>query len=303
MPPNLLDQLVGGLLGPAPAPAPAVPAAPAAPPAPAAAAKAPSNAAPVATRPVVASSRPAVRGAAASIPRTGPRSTVGLLEALRTLQSVGIGAQDAAVVGMGSFPVGGLARYRDDWMEPRYTPRPHPHMGTDVFASRGTPVRAPGDGVVKFTNEATGGKSAYVTTADKTFFYMTHLEGFNKRLRSGQRVGRGDVVGYVGSSGNASGSSPHLHFEVHPRGGGAVNPKPLLDSWMDAAVAGIPALLAAHTPVSAAPLVPMTPLPGSPAALSAASPTLGDALSSLAAALLLPLTPAPIGGLMAGAPS
>jgi len=296
--PNLLEALVSGLLAPPPPPPPAAVPAPA--PAPA------SAVAPVAPPPAPARPAPAPAPAVSKartaavrtyVPRTGPRSTVALLEALRALEGIGITRQDAAVMGMGSFPVGGLARYRDDWMEPRYTPTPHPHWGTDVFAARGTPVRAPTDGVVRFTNEATGGKSAYVTSADKTFYYMTHLEGFNKRLRSGQRVIRGDVVGYVGSTGNASGGTPHLHFEVHPRGGGPVNPKPYLDQWMDEALTGIPALVAERTPVPPATPVPAPVTgPGPPA-------TLAESVSALAAALLLPLTPAPIGGLVATAPA
>ena len=232
--------------------------------------------------------------------RSGPRTTAALLDALTILGDLGIKSQDAAIVGMGGFPVGGLARYRDDFLEPRYTPRPHPHMGTDVFAARGTPVRAPAAGTLRFTNEATGGKSAYVTTGDKTFFYMTHLDGFNKALRSGQQVARGDVVGYVGSTGNASGSSPHVHFEIHPRGGGAINPKPFLDSWLDEALVGVPQLVAARTPVQA---IPMTPLPGTPLVAPADPLGLGGVVSTLAAALLLPLTPSPIGGLMAGQPA
>lgn len=289
--PNLLEQIVVGLLAPAPAPAAPV-AAPV--PVPAAPTKviAPARTAPAAARVVAA--KPGVRPV--SGPRSGPRTTTGLLEALRSLGAVGIAPSEATALGMGGFPVGGVARYRDDWMEPRFTPNPHPHMGNDIFAARGTPVRAPSDGVVKFTNEATGGKSAYVTTGDKTFYYMTHLDGFNKRLRSGQRVKQGDLVGYVGSSGNASGDAPHVHFEIHPRGGAAVNPKPFLDAWLSEAEAGVPILLAARSAVVAPPAAS----PAGPAAVTAPAPTLADSVTALAAALLLPLTPGPIGTMVVG---
>lgn len=190
--------------------------------------------------------------------------------------------------------MGGVAQYRDDWMEPRFTPTPHPHMGNDIFAIRGTPVRAPSDGIVKFTTEATGGKSSYVTTSDKTFYYMTHLDGFNKSLRSGQKVKRGDLVGYVGSTGNASGSAPHVHFEIHPGGGAAINPKPFLDSWLNDALAGVPVLLAARAPVAA------VTAPAAPAAVAPTPASLADSVSALAAALLLPLTPGAISTMVAG---
>ncbi|MGQ0743970.1 MAG: M23 family metallopeptidase [Acidimicrobiales bacterium] len=290
VPPNLLEALVGGLLPPPPAPAAAAaPAAPVAPPVTAPAAPKP-VAAPAPSRPVASVARAG--------PRTGPKSTSGLLAALAALEPLGVGTQDAIAVGMGSFPVGGSARYRDDWLEPRFTPYPHPHMGTDVFAARGTPVRSPADGVLRFTNESTGGKSAYVTTADRTYFYMTHLDGFNQRLRSGQAVKRGEVVGYVGSTGNAAGSSPHLHFQVHPRGGAPVNPKPFLDTWLNEATDSVPVLVAALTPQPAAPVVDAPPA----VALPGLGEVVGNGVSSLAAALLLPLTPGPIGGMVSAPP-
>lgn len=178
-----------------------------------------------------------------SVRRTGSRNTLALMEALGLLESVGFTAEEAAIAGMGQFPVAGEAYYRDDWLEARFTPSFHHHMGTDIFAARGTPVRAPADGVVRLASEAVGGLSAYVTMADGTFYYMTHLDRFSRDIRSGQRVARGTVVGFVGSSGNAEGGSPHVHFEVRPRGGAAVNPKPILDRWIEEALAGAPALL------------------------------------------------------------
>ena len=134
---------------------------------------------------------------------------------------------------MGRFPVGGVAEYSDDWLAARSTPCFHLHKGTDVFAARGTPVRAPADGVLRFNEESVGGRVAYVTEADGTYYYMAHLDSF-AALTSGTRVSLGQVVGFVGDSGNASGTVVHL--QVHPRGGAPVNPKPFLDRWLDEAL-------------------------------------------------------------------
>jgi hypothetical protein len=112
-------------------------------------------------------------------------------------------------------------------------------MGTDIFAARGTPVRAPEDGVVRFSEEAVGGKAAYVSGSSGTLYYMAHLDRFAAGL-AGSHVARGQVVGFVGSTGNADGGAPHLHFQVHPGGGAPVNPKPVLDRWLDEALAAVP---------------------------------------------------------------
>jgi len=163
------------------------------------------------------------------------------------MQDLGLTAEEAAIAGFGRFPVAGPADYRDDWYEARFGPPFHLHQGTDIFAARGTPVRAPSAGVVRFEDGGLGGKAAYVTQPDGTFYYMAHLDGFAPKLASGAAVKQGQVVGYVGDSGNAVGGSPHVHFEVHPRGGAAVNPKPILDGWLAEAITGASALLAANS--------------------------------------------------------
>ena len=182
-----------------------------------------------------------------SVRRTGARSTKPLLDALRPMQDLGLTAAEAAIAGFGRFPVAGMADYADDWWEPRFGPPFHLHEGTDIFGARGTPVRAPSAGVVSFTDGGLGGKGAYVTQADGTFYYMAHLDGFAKNLSNGKAVKQGDVVGYLGDSGNALGGSPHVHFEIHPKGGAAVNPKPILDQWLNEAINNAGALLAANS--------------------------------------------------------
>ena len=249
---NLLDELVRKLLptttvAPAPTPAPAAPA-------PAPAGAAPKPGAPAAP-PGPTTTAPAAPGVIPpefvplinSVRRSGSRSTSPLLDALRPMQDLGLTAEEAAIAGFGHFPVAGEATYRDDWWEARFGPPFHLHEGTDIFAARGTPVRAPFAGVVRFEDSGLGGKGAYVTVPDGTYYYMAHLDSFSPKFRSGSAVKQGDVVGFVGDSGNAAGGSPHVHFEIHPRGGAAVNPKPILDAWLAEAINGASALLAANS--------------------------------------------------------
>jgi murein DD-endopeptidase MepM/ murein hydrolase activator NlpD len=246
---NLLGDLLNKLLPtttvPAPTHAPPAPPPPP-PPKPAADAPAPPPAAPAEEadsdeRVVPVDAQALIN----SIRRTGGRSTTELVTALRQLVDLGLSFEEAASIGMGRFPVGGDAAYNDDFLMPRFGPPFHLHQGNDIFGARGLPVRAPEDGTVHFGEDPLGGKAAYVTTADGTYYYMAHLDGYAKNFGAGSRVKTGDVVGYLGDSGNAKGA-PHVHFEVHPKGGPAVNPKPILDRWLDEALANIPAILASY---------------------------------------------------------
>jgi murein DD-endopeptidase MepM/ murein hydrolase activator NlpD len=179
-----------------------------------------------------------------SVKRTKPNNTGALLDALRPLRDLGLTDEQVAVLGFGRFPVAGYATFVDDWWHPRFTPVFHLHMGTDIFAPIGTPVRSPADGVLRQTQEATGGISVYVTMPDGTEFYGTHLSAWVDGQKSGQRVKAGDVIGFVGNTGNAEGGPGHLHFQIGPRGGAWVNPKPYLDEWISSAIAAAPALIA-----------------------------------------------------------
>ena len=244
---NLLEDLVGKLLPTTTvAPAPSTTAAPAGTPA------KPAPGAPGASTTTTTKLAPGVVPKEYiplinSVNRTGARSTKPLLDALRPMQDLGLSAEEAAIAGFGHFPVAGMADYRDDWWEARFGPPFHLHEGTDIFGARGTPVRAPYAGVVRYEDGGLGGKGAYVTQPDGTFYYMAHLDGFAKNLRNGSAVKQGEVVGYLGDSGNALGGTPHVHFEIHPRGGAAVNPKPFLDAWLNEAINNASALLAANS--------------------------------------------------------
>lgn len=98
------------------------------------------------------------------------------------------------------------------------------HRGIDLYAYRGTPVLAPVDGTVEHLEGSVGGRQFVLHGDDGRTYIGSHLE----RLGAEGRVLAGDVVGAVGTSGNAVGSSPHLHFEVH-EDGEPIDPFPLLD--------------------------------------------------------------------------
>jgi LysM repeat protein len=98
------------------------------------------------------------------------------------------------------------------------------HEGNDLFAPRGTPVRAPVAGRVEQVQGPVGGLQFNLYAADGTRYLGSHLAEFGA---SGQ-VSAGTVVGYVGDTGSARGGPPHLHFEVRPGDGPPINPYPLL---------------------------------------------------------------------------
>ena len=180
--------------------------------------------------------------------RSGASSTGTLVEALRPLQNLGMTAEEALALGMGQFPLLGLANWTDDWLDHRSGPPVHQHQGNDVFAAFDAPVRAVVDGTVRFEVGGLGGNALYLTAPDGTYYYMAHLNGFNRDLANGAAVKQGQIIGYNGDSGNAKGGAPHVHFEIHPRGGAAVDPKPTLDGWVAAALARVRELVASFQP-------------------------------------------------------
>ena len=112
------------------------------------------------------------------------------------------------------------------------------HDAIDIMAPHGTPVVAVAPGTVEklFFSKGGGGVTAYVRSPDRNWmFYYAHLQDYAPGLREGQAVKRGDPIGRVGSTGNASPAGPHLHFAINrvDQGekwyqGRPVNPYPLL---------------------------------------------------------------------------
>ena len=134
-------------------------------------------------------------------------------------------ARAAAAEQYGRFPVDGPCEYINSWGFARSGGRSH--KGTDIMARRGTPVVAVHGGTVQVRTSSLGGLTLYLTADDGTEYYYAHLD--TAIVRSG-RVTGGQVIGTVGSTGNASASAPHLHFEIHTPN--PVNPYPILTSMV-----------------------------------------------------------------------
>ncbi len=124
------------------------------------------------------------------------------------------------------FPVQGACFFIDTWGAPRSGGRKH--QGVDILAKTGRAVYAVDDGILTKqyidTPGSLSGNGWRLTRADGTYFFYAHFSRFGDGLKVGSTVKAGQIIGYVGMTGNAG--APHLHFEVHPGGGAPVNPTP-----------------------------------------------------------------------------
>ncbi len=134
------------------------------------------------------------------------------------------------------FPIYGPASTSDSFGAPRTTTW---HHGVDIFAALGAPVLAVADGTLFNVGwNDVGGNRLWVRDGAGNEFYYAHLSAYSPLAKENARVKAGDVIGFVGTTGDAAGTPPHLHFEIHPREllwmgyDGAIDPYPYLAAWL-----------------------------------------------------------------------
>ena len=150
-----------------------------------------------------------------------------------------------------TFPVFGKVSFDDTFGAPRQAAVGGSHLGNDVFADFGSPVVAVADGTVSHvgTLEISGNR-LWLETDDGDAFFYAHLSAFSPTAVDGRRVKAGTVLGFVGNTGDAEPTPPHLHFEIHPDGleEDAVDPYPILLAWQGRRDVPAGAWLEAHGP-------------------------------------------------------
>jgi len=136
------------------------------------------------------------------------------------------------------FPVYGTASFGDSFGAPRPNVPGGWHHGEDIFARLGTPLLAVADGTLHTIGfNKIGGYRLWLRDTSGNEFYYAHLSAYSPLAVEGRRVEAGDVVGFVGDTGDAEGGTPHLHFEIHPAAmaglgyDGVVAPYPILLAW------------------------------------------------------------------------
>ena len=122
-------------------------------------------------------------------------------------------------------PVQGPRAFSNDYGAPRGGGSSH--MGNDILAPKGTPVVANVSGVVTQRNGAVSGLAYFLAGDDGNQYFGAHLDSFG----ASGRVTAGTQIGTVGTTGDAAGGPPHLHFEIHPGGSGYTNPYPTLKKY------------------------------------------------------------------------
>jgi hypothetical protein len=136
------------------------------------------------------------------------------------------------------FPVYGPSSFVDTFGGPRSDVSGGWHHGDDIFAPLGAPVLAVASGTVFSVGwNKIGGNRLWLLDSQGNQFYYAHLSAFAANATNGARVKAGQVIGFMGNTGDAEGTPVHLHFEVHPVSllylgyDGAVDPTPYLDAW------------------------------------------------------------------------
>src|SRR6266513_1388167 len=211
-----------------------------------------------------------------------------------SFRNIPFGLQPQLTAGPYVFPVYGPHDFGDSFGAFRGDVPGNWHHGDDIFAPLGAPVLACADGTVFSIGwNNVGGNRLWLRDSQGNEFYYAHLSAYSPAARNGHHVRAGQVIGFVGNTGDAEGTPYHLHFEVHPVAylalgyDGAVDPTPYLDAWQQqkdlyaAQVAGYLAGVAAAAPKPGAILLQATDI----------SQANGLDPDSLRRALFGPLTP------------
>ncbi len=159
-----------------------------------------------------------------------PGSSLSSSNSSTSNSSASASASSVWTSGIEALPMRGPCWFSDDWGDPRGAGRRH--EGTDLFAAPNSYVYAVVDGTLTRRSWDQPGRRSgnawWLTAADGsgTYYFYAHLADFAPGLSVGSRVDAGEIIGFMGNTGNSA--SPHLHFEIHPNGGRGVNPYPVL---------------------------------------------------------------------------
>lgn len=175
----------------------------------------------------------ATSAAVMSFQRQQERQVTGVVNAA-TAELLGLSPEVApadspvANISLAAFPVQGMCGYSDSWHDARSGGRLH--LGVDIIAPEGKLLYAVADGTItKIYTDRPGslaGNGLRLTMDDGTYFFYAHLLSFAEGIEVGTKVVAGQVIGKNGNTGNSG--TAHLHFEIHPDGGAAINPYPIV---------------------------------------------------------------------------
>jgi peptidoglycan LD-endopeptidase LytH len=182
---------------------------------------------------------PKVSAAPAPVRQAGDEARAGVADPMAALAADFAYLRDRGIL----VPVAGAdaTRIRDSFADPR-DGGSRIHHALDIMAPRGTPVLAADDGhVLRLSTNRLGGITVYaMDPLARLVYYYAHLDGYHPGLHEGQRLARGDTLGYVGTTGNAPPNAPHLHFQVMRMpddgrywAGEPINPYPVLSETRD----------------------------------------------------------------------
>lgn len=149
---------------------------------------------------------------------------------LDTRTAIKLGVMAAPAIQLDVFPMQGPCSFENTWHAPRGTGRLH--LGVDIIAKEGNLLYAVADGTItkiyNAANDKLAGNGIRLMKADGTYFFYGHMLRLADGITVGTKVKAGQVVGYNGKTGGTN--TPHLHLEIHPFGGAAIDPTAAVDA-------------------------------------------------------------------------